>query len=78
VAGTLLVAHQYVLDVFLLEQLVIDRQHGAARIAEKVEDAIVPQRLHHDLRARHFALFVLSVAHRSASVLALPSGGCSF
>ncbi len=35
-ARALLVAHQDVADVVLLEDLVIDRQHRAARIAENV------------------------------------------
>ena len=54
-AGALLVAHEDVLDVVLLEELVIDRQHRAARIAEQVLDAIVLQRLHHHFGARHLA-----------------------
>ena len=37
----LLVAHQDVLDLVLLEQRVVDRQHRAARIAEQVLDALV-------------------------------------
>ena len=40
-ARALLVAHENVLDIVLLEQLVIDRQHRAAGIAEEVLDAIV-------------------------------------
>src|SRR5690606_1243049 len=64
VARPLLVAHEDVLDLFLLEQLVIDRKDRAARIAEEMRDAIVLQRLHHHFRACHFALLVLSVAHR--------------
>jgi hypothetical protein len=48
----LLVAHQDVLDLVLLENLVIDRQDGAARIAEDVFDALVGQRPEYDFRAR--------------------------
>ena len=53
-AGTLLVADQNVLTVVLLEQLVIDRQHRAAGIAEDVLDAVVLQRLDHHFGARSF------------------------
>ena len=53
VAGALLVADEDVLDVVLLEDLVIDRQDRAARIAEDMLDAIVLQRLQNDFRARH-------------------------
>src|ERR1700741_3155707 len=41
VAGALLVPDQNVLDLVLLEDLVIDRKHRAARIAEDVLDAVV-------------------------------------
>ena len=68
-AGALLVADQDVLDLVLLEDLVIDRQHRAARIAENMLDAIVLQRLQHHFGAGHFAPFVLSAAHRSGPVL---------
>jgi hypothetical protein len=49
----LLMANQYVLDLVLLENLVIDRQHRAARIAEHMLDPLVGQRLQDDLGARH-------------------------
>ncbi|ENN87686.1 hypothetical protein RHSP_45851 [Rhizobium freirei PRF 81] len=52
-AGALLVADENVLDVVLLEDLVIDRKHRAARITENVFDAVVLERLQHDLRACH-------------------------
>jgi hypothetical protein len=55
-ARALLVAHENVLDVVLLEELVIDRKHGAARIAEQMLDAIVLQRLHDHLGAGHLAI----------------------
>ena len=65
VAGTLLVADQNVLNVLLLEQLVIDRQHRTAGIAEDVLDPVVLQRLDDHLGPGHFAAaaFVVSVAH---------------
>ncbi len=49
----LLVAHQDVLDLVLLEQRVVDRQHGAARIAEQVLDALVLKRCDDHLGAGH-------------------------
>jgi hypothetical protein len=49
----LFVAHQDVADVVLLEELVIDRQHGAAGIAEDHLDALILERLNHHLRAGH-------------------------
>ena len=53
--GALLVAHENVLDAVLLEQLVIDRQHGAAGIAENMLDALIGESLEHHLGARHCA-----------------------
>ena len=53
--GALLVAHEDVLEAILLEQLVIDRQHGAARIAENMLDALVGESLKHHLGACHCA-----------------------
>ncbi|MNT25120.1 hypothetical protein D3C86_2006970 [compost metagenome] len=52
-AGALLVAHENVLDVFLLENLVIDRKHGTAGVTEDVLDAVILQRLQNDLRTCH-------------------------
>ena len=49
----LLVAHQDVLDMVLVEQRVVDRQHRAARIAEDVLDALVGEGLDHHLGAGH-------------------------
>ena len=46
-------AHQDVADFFLLEQLIVDRQHRAARIAEDHFDALVGQRRDHHFRAGH-------------------------
>ncbi|ODS02590.1 hypothetical protein AUC71_14500 [Methyloceanibacter marginalis] len=51
--GALLVAHKHVLQPIVLEQLVIDRQHRAAGIAEDVLDALVGESLKHDLGACH-------------------------
>jgi hypothetical protein len=53
VHGGLFVAHQDVADVVLLEDLVIDRQHGAARIAEYSVHSLIPQGLNHHLRTGH-------------------------
>jgi hypothetical protein len=52
-ARALLVADENVLDVFLLEDLVVDRQNSAAGIAEYMFDPVIPQRLQDDLRACH-------------------------
>ncbi len=49
----LLVAHQDVPDLVLLENLVVDRQHRAARIAEDMGHALIGQRRQNDLRTRH-------------------------
>jgi hypothetical protein len=50
----LLVAHQDVLDPRLLEDLVVDRQHGAAGISEQVLHALVGKRLQDHFGAGHF------------------------
>ncbi len=49
----LLVAHQDVAKLVLLEQLVVDRQHRSARIAEDVLDPLIGERLDHHLGAGH-------------------------
>ena len=49
----LLVADEDVLQPILLKQLVIDRQHRAAGIAENVLDALVGESLEHNLGACH-------------------------
>ena len=49
-------AHQDVLDLLLLEDLVIDRKHRAAGIAENVLDALIGQRLDHHLGAASFSV----------------------
>ena len=68
-AGALLVAHQDVLDLVLLEDLVINRKHGATRISEDMLDAVVLQRPEYDLRSRHpIAICRLIVRARHFSV----------
>ena len=54
VHGALLVADQDVAQRVLLEDRVIDRQDGAAGIAEDMLDALVDQGPEHHLRADHF------------------------
>jgi hypothetical protein len=49
----LLVPDEDVADGVLLEQRVVDREHGAAGIAEDDLDALILQRPEHDLGARH-------------------------
>ena len=60
VGGTLLMAHQHVLDLLLLENLVIDRQYRAARIAEHHFDSLIGERSEHDLSTGHFFIRTLS------------------
>ena len=50
----LLVPHQDVLDLVLLEQLVVDEQHGAPGVAEHVFDPLFLQAAHHDFGASEF------------------------
>ena len=47
--GTLLVSNEYVLDLVLLEDGVVDVQNGAPGISEDVLDALVDQGLNDDL-----------------------------
>ena len=54
-SGALLVAHKNVLDLILLIELIVNRQHSAAGIAENVLDAMVDQRLHDHFRPGHLA-----------------------
>ena len=63
VAGALLVPHQDVLDVALLENLVIDRKHRAAGIAEQVLDAMIDERAHDHRGAGHLVRIVALVGH---------------
>ena len=50
----LFMADEDVLDLLLLEERVIDRQHGAAGIAEHMFDPLIGQSLDHHFRAGHF------------------------
>ncbi len=51
--GALLMAHQNVAHLVLVEQRVVDRQHRSAWIAEHVFDALVGQRPDHHLGTAH-------------------------
>jgi hypothetical protein len=51
--GALLVAHEDVVQLRLVEDGVIDRQHGAAGIAEEVRHPLVDEGPHDDLGAGH-------------------------
>ena len=62
-AGALLVADQDVLDLALLEDLVIDRKHRAAGIAEEMLHAVIDQRADDHRGARHLVRIVALVAH---------------
>ncbi len=62
-AGALLVPHQNVLDLALLENLVIDRKHRAAGIAEQVLDAMIDERAHDHRGAGHLVRIVALVGH---------------
>ena len=63
--GTLLMTDQDVLDLGLLKNLVVDRQHGAAGIAEQVFDTLVGERFEHHFGAGQF------LAHRQLHVPAM-------
>src|SRR5690554_1217671 len=52
--------HQNMLDVFLLEHCIIDRQGCTARITEDMLDPLIGQRLDYHFRAGH------SFGHRSS------------
>ena len=58
VHGATLLAHEDVLDLLLLKDLVVDGQHGAAGIAEDVLDTLVGKRLEDDFGAGHRACHV--------------------
>src|SRR5258705_7367447 len=62
-AGALLVPHQNMLDVALLENLVIDRKHRAAGIAEQMLDAMIDERAHDHRGAGHLVRIVALVGH---------------
>ncbi len=63
VARALLVADQDVLDLALLEDLVIDRKHGATGIAENVGHAMIDERANDHRGAGHLVRIVALVAH---------------
>src|SRR3954471_3293115 len=62
-AGALLVPHQNVLDVALLENLVIDRKHRAAGIAEQMLDAMIDEGAHDHRGAGHLVRIVALIGH---------------
>jgi hypothetical protein len=49
------VADENVLEAILLKQLIVDRQHGAARVAENMLNALIGESLKHHLGAGHRA-----------------------
>ena len=63
----LFVPHEDVADVVLLEDLVVDREYGAAGIAEDHLHALLLQGTHHHLRSGH------RLGHLIRSVLRRPS-----
>ncbi len=65
-ACALLVPHQNVLDVALLKDLVVNRKHSAAGIAEDVLDPVILERANDHRRAGHLVGIVcLAVTHGS-------------
>ena len=50
----LLMAHQDVANLVLLEKRVVNRQHRAAGIAEDVFDSLIGKRFDHHVCAGHF------------------------
>ena len=73
VAGALLVPHQDVLDLALLENLVIDRKHRAAGIAEEMLDAMIDQRADDHRGSGHLVRIVALVGH----AVPLACSGCA-
>ena len=71
----LLVAHQHMDEIVVGEQRIVDRQHGAAGIAEDMLDALIFQRAHHHLgtgeldgaRSRHSHRLSISIHRKSPS-----------
>src|SRR3954464_12294529 len=76
-AGALLVPHQNVLDVALLENFVIDRKHRAAGIAEQVLDAMIDERANDHRGAGHLVRIVAVVGHGLLR-MRCPSAASSF
>ena len=62
-AGALLVPHKDVLDVALLEDLVINRKHRTAWIAEQVPDPVIDERAHDHGGTGHLVRIVAVLAH---------------
>ena len=58
--GALFVPDQHVLDLFLLEQLVVDVEDRAARITEDVLDAFFLEAADDDFRTRELHGFALT------------------
>ena len=50
--GSLLVPNQHVLDLVLLEQFVVQKQHRTARITEHMLNAFFLQATHYDFCTR--------------------------
>ncbi len=67
--GALLVPHQDVLDLVLLEDLVIDRKHRTARITEDVLDPVIGERAYDHRSAGHLVgVVALALAHGSLRI----------
>src|SRR5262249_23310322 len=69
VHGALLMAHQHVDELVILEERIVDRQHGSAGVTEDVTDALIFERSDDDFsagqfRSRHrFSLYALPLTH---------------
>ena len=76
VRRALLVPHQDVLHLVLLEHRIVDRQRRAAGIAEDVLDPLIGQRLDHHFRAGHLLghCLVLPQSPLGASLVAAEFG----
>ncbi|MGY2938014.1 hypothetical protein ACVWZ6_007616 [Bradyrhizobium sp. GM6.1] len=62
-ARALLMPNQDVLDLALLEDLVVDREHRAAGVAENVGHAMIDERADDHRGAGHLVRIVALVAH---------------
>src|SRR6185437_3605347 len=74
VTRTLLMPHQDVLDIALLENLVIDRKHRAAGIAKEVFHAVIDERADDHRGAGHLVWIVAFVTHGLCPGRAVGSG----
>ena len=70
----LLVAHENMANLLLMEQRVIDRQHRPAGIAENMPDALVLQSLDHHFGAGHFSCHCLAPSLRRAPLYRIKKG----